>query len=278
MFEENEDVVLEGTENVEELATEELVDGARATTETEGSEKLYSQADFDKMVNDRINELLPKKLERAKSKMQREYTERYGRLETTLKAGLQATGANVESVEDITNTFNDFYKSKGVNIPEQAQYSEHDLKLLANAEANEIISSGYDDLVEEVDRLAEIGADNMTPRERIVFQKLAEERMKQDSIKELAKIGISPEVLNNSEFKEFANKLNPSLSAKEKYEMYKQLNPKKEVEQIGSMKNNNVTKEVKSYYTPEEISKLTVEDLDNPVVWEAVRKSMTGQK
>jgi len=277
MFEENEDVVLEGTENVEEQATEELVDGARATTETEGSEKLYSQADFDKMVNDRINELLPKKLERAKSKMQREYTERYGRLETTLKAGLQATGTNVESVEDITNTFNDFYKSKGVNIPEQAQYSEHDLKLLANAEANEIISSGYDDLVEEVDRLAEIGADNMTPREKIVFQKLAEERMKQDSIKELAKIGVSPEVLNNSEFKEFANKLNPKLSAKEKYEMYKQLNPKKEVEQIGSMKNNNVTKEVKSYYTDEEISKLTIEDLDNPLVWEAVRKSMTGQ-
>ena len=33
----------------------------------------------------------------------------------------------------------------------------------------------------------------------------------------------------------------------------------------------------KDYYTPEEISKLSEEDLDDPEIWEAVRKSMTGQ-
>ena len=45
---------------------------------------------------------------------------------------------------------------------------------------------------------------------------------------------------------------------------------------MGSMKQSqgNV---VKDYYTPEEIERLTEEDLDNPKVWEAVRRSMTGR-
>lgn len=69
-MEDNENVVLEGTENVGEQATEQLVDGAKVTTEDnvvdnddKGAEKLYSQADLDKLVNERVDELLPRKLE-----------------------------------------------------------------------------------------------------------------------------------------------------------------------------------------------------------------------
>jgi hypothetical protein len=36
-------------------------------------------------------------------------------------------------------------------------------------------------------------------------------------------------------------------------------------------------KGVKDYYSPEEIDRLTEEDLDDPQVWEAVRRSMTGR-
>ena len=43
------------------------------------------------------------------------------------------------------------------------------------------------------------------------------------------------------------------------------------------MKTTKADKGVKDYYTPEEISKMTEEDLDNPQVWEAVRRCMTGQ-
>lgn len=269
-MEDNENVVLESTENVEEQATEQLVDGSSVTETTETvEEKLYSQSDIDKMVNDKINELLPKKLERAKSKMQREYLEKYGRTETVLKAGL-----GVENIEQATDKLADFYKSKGISIPDQNTYSERDLDLLANAEANEIINLGYEDLVEEVDRLAEKGIDRMTAREKLVFTKLAEERTKQESIKELAQIGVKPEALNDSEYQEFASKLNPSLSAKEKYEMYLKIKPKPKVETMGSMK--TVTKkEVKDYYTPEEARRLTSKDLDDPAVMAAVEKSMT---
>lgn len=272
MLEDNENVVVETTENVEEQATETLVDGSSVTTTTEQvEEKLYSQSDIDKMVNDRINELLPKKLERAKSKMQREYLEKYGRTETVLKAGL-----GVENIEQATDKLADFYKQKGIQIPDHNTYSERDLDLLANAEASDIINAGYEELVEEVDRLAEKGADNMTPREKLVFTKLATERQKQESIKELAQIGVKPEALQDSEYIEFANKLNPSLSAKEKYEMYLKIKPKPKVETIGSMKSSQKDK-VKDYYSPDEISRMSLDDLNDPNVWNAVRRSMTGQ-
>lgn len=275
----NENVVVETTENVEEQATEKLVDGAKVTTGTEGSEqattdegKLYTQSDIDKLVNDRINELLPKKLERAKSKMQREYLEKYGRTETVLKAGL-----GVENIEEATNKLADFYKQKGITIPDQNAYSDRDLDLLANAEANDIINAGYEELVEEVDRLADKGVDNMTPREKLVFTKLATERQKQESIKELAQIGVKPEALQDSEYIEFANKLNPSLSAKEKYEMYLKIKPKPKVETIGSMKGaTSKDNGVKDFYSYEESLKFTKADFDrNPELFKAVERSMT---
>jgi hypothetical protein len=62
----------------------------------------------------------------------------------------------------------------------------------------------------------------------------------------------------------------------EKYEMYTKLNPKKEVKPIGSMKSGQMEK-VKDYYTEDEISRMSLDDLNDPRVWEAVRKSMTGQ-
>ena len=272
MLDDNENVVVETTENVGEQATEKLVDGAKVTTETEPvEEKLYTQSDIDRLVNEKVDELLPRKLERAKSKMQREYLEKYGRTETVLKAGL-----NVDSLEKATDKLANFYKSKGIAIPDQNTYSEHDLDLLANAEANEIINAGYTDLVEEVDRLAEKGVEGMTPREKLVFTKLAEERQRQESVKELAQIGVKPEALEDSEFKAFANKLNPDLSAKEKYEMYLKFKPKPKVEPIGSMK-GATTKDtgVKDFYTYEESLQFTKADFDkNPELFKAVEKSM----
>ena len=199
-MEDNENVVLEGTENVVEQSTEELVDGVSGdNTGDNAGEKLYTQADIDRLVDAKVDELLPRKLERAKSKMQREYMEKYGRTETVLKAGL-----GVESIEQATDKLAEFYTSKGINIPPENTYSEQDLAILANAEANDIINSGYEDLVEEVDRLADKGIDNMTAREKLVFTKLAEERQKQESIKELAQIGVKPEALQDSEYIKFA--------------------------------------------------------------------------
>lgn len=276
-MEDNKELVEETTENVEEQATEELVDGAKVTEEvtegensnqevtdeqpsTEKVEKTYSKEE----LSDRID----KAVRRREAKLRREYEEKYGRLETVLSAGMQTN-----DISEITNQFEDFYTKRGIAIPQRPNYSESDLRVLANAEAEDIISSGYDDIVEEVDRLADKGVEKMTPREKIVFQRLATERQKQESEKELASIGVGKDALEDSEFKEFAKKLNPDLSIKDQYELYSKIKPKPKVEQIGSMKNNTPSK-TKDYYTPDEVDRLTKEQLRDPKVMEAVDNSM----
>ena len=146
----------------------------------------------------------------------------------------------------------------------------------AEKEANEIIESGFDEVVEEVDRLAGIGVDNMTPREKLVFTKLAEYRKSEQDRKDLAKIGVKEEALQDSEFIEFAKNLNPNMSTKDKYEMYTKYKPKPKVETMGSMKNATSNDSgVKDFYTRDEALKFTKKDFDkNPALYEAIQKSM----
>lgn len=273
-MEDEENVVTEVTENTDELAVEKLVDGSVDATEEveQPSEETYTKDDIDKLVNEKLNEILPRKIERAKAKIERQYEEKYGRTEAVLNAGL-----GTQSIEEATKQLVDFYTDKGIEIPTNT-YSSRDLDLLANAEANEIISNGdYDELVEETERLAKKGVENMTPREKIVFTKLAAERNKQDQVKELQKIGVGQDILNKKEFTEFTSKLNPNLSIKEKYELYEKFNPKPKVEPIGSMKTTAAKVDnYKEYYTPDEVRKLTSKDLDDPKIMAAVEKSMTA--
>lgn len=276
MFEENENLALED-ENAVEQPAEEVVDEVldnevdnNETTEEktdDDSKKLYTEEE----MNQRVDELLAKKIARKTNQIEREYRKKYSKLENVLNAGL-----GTKTVEDATEQLTEFYTNKGITIPNEPSYSERETEVLANAEANEIISLGYDEIKEETDRLAGIGVDNMSNRDKIIFQKLASERTKIEQEKELASIGIDKTKLEDEEFKDFRKKLNSDLSLKEQYEMFLKFKPKKEVKKMGSMK-QGATAKVKDYYSPEEIDRLTDEDLDNPEVWEAVRKSMTGR-
>ena len=109
-----------------------------------------------------------------------------------------------------------------------------------------------------------------------VFSRLAEERTRLEQEKDLASIGVGSEAIESKEFKDFASKLNPSLSLKEKYEMYQQFNPKPKGKPIGSMKGNiSNDNGVKDFYTYEESLQFTREDLDrNPELFKALEKSM----
>lgn len=271
--------VVETTENVEEQATENLVEGEKVATETEVvkendnkvDEKLYTEADIEKRVNEKINQILPSKIERAKNRLKREYEDKYGRVETVLKAGL-----GTDSLEDATKKLTEFYTDRGIDIPTtQPSYSQRDEEILADAEANDIINAGYADIVEELDRLNKKGIDRMTAREKLVSSRLDAELKRQEGIKELASIGVKPEALEEKEYKDFASKLNPTMSQKEKYEMYLKFRPKPSVETIGSMKNTVPDNKVKDFYTPDEVRRLTSKDLDNPEIMKAVEKSMT---
>jgi hypothetical protein len=250
-------------ENNENFVAEEVTENVEQTTEQTPK---YTEADF----NAKLDEVLGKKIARREAKIRKEYERKYGDLEEVLKAG---TGK--ESVEEITGTFRDFYTKKGVQFAQKPTYSDRDIEYLAQKDADDIIHSGYDEVVEEVDRLADIGVQNMTPREKVLFKTLAEYRQNTERVNELTQMGVTEDVYNSEEFKEFAKQFNATTPISNIYNIYAKQKPKKEITTMGSMKQGPVTG-VKDYYTPAEIEKLSMDDLKNPAVWDAVRKSMTG--
>lgn len=255
------------SENTDTQTVEENVEGVVDTQEPKEEKKEFTQSELDKMFKERAERAEKRAIERTR----REYEEKYSELDSILSAALKT-----KSTEESTKKLKEFYKENGIDIPEEPKYSQRDLELLAKAEADSIINAGYEDIVDEVDRLANKGFDNMTEREKLLFRNLATERKKQETIKELESIGVTKEKLEDNDYKEFSSKLNPELSEKEKYEMYLKFKPKKEVEPIGSMKSNTANKnEVKDFYTFEEASKFTRKDYDkNPKLLAAVEKSM----
>ncbi len=275
MFEENENLVDE-TENAEEQTAEEIVDDVEEveavqeeeTETTEEQEKVYTEDEF----NQKLDDLLAKKLARKTAKLEKEYKRKYSKLENVLNAGL-----GTSNVEEATDQLTDFYKGQGIDIPTTDNtFSEREIEVLARAEADDIISLGYDEIKDESDRLAKIGVDNMSQRDKKLFSYLATERKRIEDERELNSIGVNKDMLEDEDFVAFRGNLNPDLSLKEQYEMYLKIKPKKQTKKMGSMK-SGATAKVKDYYSPEEIERLTDDELDNPDVWKAVRKSMTGR-
>ena len=261
MIEEIKEPVTDVTENVEETTEQTGVEEVVETPRT------YTDAEVDEIVKNRLG-----RQERSLTKKFEKQLSAYKEAETVLNAGL-----GTSSITEATNNLRNFYTNKGVQIPKyEPTYSDSDMKVLANAEANSIIELGFDEVVEEVDRLADLGVDNMTPREKLVFTQLAEYRRVEQDKKELAKIGVSEKALQDNEFIEFANKLNPNMSIKDKYEMFTKFKPKPEVETMGSMKNNTSNDTgVKDFYTRDEALKFTKKDFDkNPALYQAVQDSM----
>jgi hypothetical protein len=255
------------------LVAEQAAENVEQTTEE--SPKTYTQEEFDTAVNSKVDEVLGKKIARKEAKIRKEYERQYGGLVDTLKAG---TGK--ESVEEITNTFADFYRNKGITIPDKPKYSDKDIEVLARADAEDIIRAGYDEVVEEVDRLAALGASNMTARDKVLFKALAEYRQNAERSRDLSEIGVTEDVYNSKEFTEFASMFNPNTPIKKVYETYAKTLPKKDIKPMGSMKNNDSGDNgVKEFYTVDEARRFTKADYDkNPALFKAVCNSMTKWK
>lgn len=252
-------------ENNESFETEQVTENVEQTTEE--SPKIYTEEEF----NAKVNEIVGKRTARKEAKIRRELESKYGELADVLRAG---TGK--ENVGEITDTFKQFYAEKGIKLPAKPAYSDGDIAVLAKADAEDIIKAGYDEVVEETDRLSAIGAANMTPRERAVFKALAGHRQSAERAQELAKIGVTEDVYGSDEFKSFAAKFNPTTPAKEVYDIYRKTQPQKDFTTMGSMKNSTSDNgTVKDFYTRDEALKFTKADFDkNPALFKAVEASM----
>jgi hypothetical protein len=108
-----------------------------------------------------------------------------------------------------------------------------------------------------------------------VFKALAEHRHKAEQERELSAMGVGEDVWGSDEFKKFAGNFRADIPIKDVYDIYRKTK-QKPITSMGSMKQGQRSA-AKDYYTPEEIERLTEEDLDDPKVWDAVRRSMTGR-
>ena len=247
-MENNENFVQE-TENVEQTTEETVVE----------QPKMFTQAEVDEIVGKRVA--------RKEARIRKEYDRKYGELEEVLK-----TGTGKEDVGEITDTFRNHYAKRGIQFKEKPTYSDKDIAILAKAEADDIIGAGYDDVVEEVDRLAEIGVENMTAKEKAMFKVLAEHRQNAERVNELSSIGVTQDVYNSDDFKKFAKQFNPTVPVRDVYDIYKQTQPKKNIRTMGSIKSDPVNEMgVKEYYSKEEAERFTIEDFNkNPQLYKAV--------
>ena len=234
---ENENLVAEATENVEQTTEE-------------------------------THAMMGKRLARQEARIKKEYDRKYGDLTETLRAG---TGK--QTVEEMNDAFTQFYESKGIKINKKPDYSDRDIETLARADANEIIQGGYEEVVEEVDRLA--NTENLSPRDRALFKILAEHRQNTERNTELAKIGITEDVYNSKEFQDYKSMFKDDTPITKVYELYQKTQPKKEFKTMGSMKNTtSADNGIKDFYTIEEARTFTQKDFEkNPKLFEKVVES-----
>lgn len=263
-------------ENVEDVEIEENVETKDVGEQTKEKAEKKSLSEILKEnpeLQKEYNNSMKKRLNRQKDSLSRQYSEKYEKLENILKTGL-----NTDNIDDATSKLEEFYKEQGINIPSiEKNYSDKELQILAKAEANEIIELGYDEIVDEVDRLVSKGVDNMTLKEKLIFKELAEKKNEEEREIELEKIGAKQEILNSKEFKEYSSMFNEKTPITKVYEMYTKSLPKPEVEQIGDLSNQN-KKEDKNFYTPEEVDRLTEKDYEDPEIFKKVRASMLRWK
>ena len=265
------------TENVETETTEEMQEVVETEApETEVEETEVEETEVKTFTQDQLNDILADRLRREQNtskrneaNLRREYEDKLADIENIIKAGF-----GTENLDDGLARITELCKNKGIKIPERkSSFSQNDLEVLANHAANEIIADGYDAVDSELKKLANKGVDRMTSREKLIFSKLNDTKKVMDSEKELASIGVKPEILQSKEFKDFADKFTGSkFSMKEVYELYaKETKPKPKAKPIGSMMNNNPGQE-KKFISEAEFDKMTDKEIKENMP--LIRKSM----
>ena len=297
MEENNEEVIVDDTSvdttnptgEVEE--NEEVVGTLEDTSETDASEveeekesvkeKLYTreemQAEIDRNIQGRLA-----RVERDNAKKIQEYEE----LVSTLRAGMGKSDGNVQ---ELNTDLKKFYKEQGIEIPETVSrgLSEREEKILAKAEAEEIINGGEDYINQIANEIYNIPAEKRTIRQKAIFESLGKHMMQEKAKAQLKEKGVDGVILQDNSFKEFASKFTAQTSIADIYDMYQKINAKEVVEtpkrerpaSTGSTRTVAKTNTVKEYYTEEEASKFTQRELmDNPELLKAVEDSMAKWK
>ena len=282
MNDEEKDITEEVIENVdnEEVIDEEIEVGEfsdNSDTSKEEEEKEQPKMLTEQEANNLAEKVAKEREARAYRKAEREKREelkQYEELANLLRAG---TGKN--DLSEIKNDFTNFYRNEGIEIPDSRRISEREEKILAKADAEEIIGLGEDEVNRVANEIYNKPLDKRTLREKEIFDILGRHAIQERARKELIQKGVDEKVLDDNSFKNFASKFNISTPISEIYDVYQRLNNKKVIQKEkpaspGSVRDTQVQKE-KDFYTPEEVDALTDADYDkNPKLIDIVKKSM----
>lgn len=272
----NDDVPETSEENLEEVNISTSEDEEQVQENVEEAEQ--SSEDIEKLVEERANKLFEEKVEERlvrdrinRERKQNKELAKYRQLENVIKAGL-----GVDNLDDAISKTSDFYKEQGITIPDfKDVYSERDEKILAKADAQEIIELGKNEMEAEANRIASIPEAKRTIREKTIFDTLCKELISLKDVEELSSKGYKTDVLDTKEFSDFRNQFNVNTSISTIYEMYNKMHGQvvEQPRSPGSAKSTTTVKQIKDYYSPEDFDKLTDEDLRNPKIMEIVDKS-----
>lgn len=282
MNDEEKDITEEVIENVdnEEVIDEEIEVGEfsdNSDTSKEEEEKEQPKMLTEQEANNLAEKVAKEREARAYRKAEREKREelkQYEELANLLRAG---TGKN--DLSEIKNDFTNFYRNEGIEIPDSRRISEREEKILAKADAEEIIGLGEDEVNRVANEIYNKPLDKRTLREKEIFDILGRHAIQERARKELIQKGVDEKVLDDNSFKNFASKFNISTPISEIYDVYQRLNNKEVIQKEkpaspGSVRDTQVQKE-KDFYTSEEVDALTDADYDkNPKLIDIVKNSM----
>lgn len=269
---ENEEMLVQTneTENTETQTVEENVEEVEFTDTQEAEET--SKEDNSSVEKSEIllpkaevNKIIESRLAREKRKYEKESAKKDAIIEA-LKKGLQK-----ENLDEILQTTSDFY---GVDIKSPNGLSNYEEEILGKAEAKEIIDSGLEEMERVADDLGKIPQDKRSIRDNAILNEINSQLSYAKNADELEKNGVKADILEDKNFKSFMKKFNPNeTSILEIYQLYSSKETKPVQKTVGSVKSTN-TDEVKEFYTPEDVDKLTSAELDDPSIMRRVRQSM----
>lgn len=272
----NDDVPETSEENLEEVNISTSEDEEQVQENVEETQQ--SSEDIEKLVEERANKLFEEKVEERlvrdrinRERKQNKELAKYRQLENVIKAGL-----GVDNLDDAISKTSDFYKEQGITIPDfKDVYSERDERILAKADAQEIIELGKNEMEAEANRIASIPEAKRSIREKTIFDTLCKELISLKDVEELSSKGYKTDVLETKEFSDFRNQFNVNTSISTIYEMYNKMHGQvvQQPRSPGSAKSTTQIKPIKEYYSSEDFDKLTEEDLKNPEIMKVVDKS-----
>nr|DAO70509.1 MAG TPA: hypothetical protein [Caudoviricetes sp.] len=245
---------LENNEEIQEVEqeTEEVleVQNNEDVQETENNNEDTKNED----VQEKINHVVQARLDRERRNFERDNKELY-EMENILKAGLE-----VDNRADMIKQLKEFYGDKADIKPYKSSANERDEKILAEADAKEVIELGMNEMEAEANRIASIPEAKRTIREKTMFNTICGAIIEQREVNELKAKGVDTNILENKEFVKFKEKFNYNTPISEIYDMYSKINQKPEKPASAGSAKSETGKESKTF-TPEQINNMSPQEL-----------------